>query len=122
GPYSVVVTEVPGASLHDDERRNIELSRQSYTRMWGGTEDVVAQGTEELLDGDDRAGKILYDTRHYLAWVRDRGLGSVKLVTARRVNMLPTALDADGDPGSALPPDIRFWRVHIAASAWGPLW
>lgn len=121
GPYTVVVTEVPGASLSKHERRDIDLTRQSYRTMWGGTEAEVAHGTEEDLDGDDGA-QVAYNTRHYLAWVRDRGLDSVKLVTARRVNLQPGALNDEGDPGQMLPPDIAFWRVHTPDGAAGPLW
>lgn len=121
GPYSVVVTEVPGPSLTDGEWRDIQLARQSYRTIWG-TADSDLSGMP--LDPADGRGPEpnLFDARHYLARVRDRGLGMAKLVTARSVALSPELLQQlQREPIPLLPPDIRFWRVR-AGTGWTPLW
>src|SRR5215472_17500582 len=77
GPIAIAVTEVPGPSLTEHEWRDIRLARRSYPGMYGGG----SAGCDRL---DGRAADAsIYDTRHYLCWVRD-GADRGKLVTARK--------------------------------------
>jgi hypothetical protein len=121
GPYAVVVTEVPGASVNSHEWRDIELARQSYRKIWGGSDSEVWALPIDPMDGRDCDADV-YDARHYLAWIRDRGLGTVKLVTARIVVVRPHVLmEWAADPTCLLPPELRFWQVR-AGDGWMPLW
>jgi hypothetical protein len=118
GPFSVAVTEIPGRSLTGHEWHDIELARRSYTAMWGETGSGILDN--DPLDGRNSA---IYDTRHYLAWVRD-GDGPCKLVTMRKVTLDPSRLTRRqrADPLEVLPVDVRFWRVHRADGGCVPLW
>lgn len=120
GPYSVAVTEVPGVSLTAEEWRNIALARLSYATLWGGPPDFSEMPVDPL-DGHGPAS-LVYDARHYLARVRDAGLGSVKLVTARVVALRPgVRAEWPHDPRSLQPYDLRFWQVRTDGRL-EPLW
>jgi hypothetical protein len=114
----VVVTEIPGRSLTEREWRDILLARRSYAAMWGGGGwDILAN---DPLDGRDSP---LYDTRHYLAWVRD-GDEAYKLVTMRKVRLVASALSARrrANPLPLLPIDIQMWRTRSEDGRCAPLW
>src|SRR5262249_48732634 len=80
GPFDVVVTEIPARSLTDHEWQDVLLARRSYAVMWGADGAHLA---EDPIDGREAA---VYDTRHYLAWIRDGG-DAAKLVTMRTVRL-----------------------------------
>jgi hypothetical protein len=118
GPFAVAVTEVPGRSLCDHEWQDILGARRSYPAMWGGTgADIFANDPQ---DGRDTSP---YETRHYLAWIRD-GRGPCKLVTMRKVTVVPSRLTARerANPFDFLPLDIQLWRVRTEAGRSVPLW
>ena len=122
GPYEVAVTEIPAASLSADEWRDVQLARRSYTAMWGGDGELIA---DDPFDGRDVASP--YDVRHYLAWARvPDGMEGGKLLTMRKVRMVASRLSEDQSaaPFPLLPVDVLFWRVSTAtgsAPLWGPL-
>jgi hypothetical protein len=118
GPFSVEVMEVPGPSLSRQEWRDILMARSSYPAMWGGAgSDIFAC---DPLDGREPG---IYDTRHYLAWIRD-GHGPRKLVTMRKVALVPSRLTRRqrADPLELLPHDVRFWRARTEDGRCVPLW
>lgn len=116
GPFSVKVAEIPGHSISDAEWSDVLLARRSYTSMWGGD---IAEFEDDPADGRHPA---LYDTRHYLAWVRYGG-DPAKLVTMRKARIAPWALTTNQQPSDAdhLPGDIGFWRVRTYGRSL-PLW
>src|SRR5262245_35032334 len=116
GPIAVAVTEVPGPSLSEHEWRDIQLARRSYPGMYGG-----GGAGSDRLDGRG-ADASVYDTRHYLAWVRD-GAEPGKLVTARKVLLRASGLTAAqrADPDELLPLAVRFWKIRTAGGD-VPLW
>jgi hypothetical protein len=118
GPFSVTVTEIPGRSLTDHEWQDIQLARRSYPAMWGEAGADIF--TSDPLDG--RHGEP-YDTRHYLAWVRD-GAVPCKLVTMRKVTLDPSRLTERqlADPFDLLPVDVQFWRVRTVGGGSVRLW
>jgi hypothetical protein len=119
GPYEVVVTEVPAASLSADEWHDVQLARCSYVEMWGGDRELIA---DDPLDGRDAASP--YDVHHYLAWARvPGGFEGGKLLTMRKVRLVASRLTAEqlAYPLPLLPLDALFWRVSTAAGS-VPLW
>lgn len=120
GSVTVAVIEISGRDIADREWRAVQLARRSFPAMWGCGE-LAATFAEDAFDG--RGGNAsLYDTRHYLAWVRDGG-GPTKLVTARKVILRADALDAErrANAGDLLPADFRYWRVRTTGG-YVPLW
>jgi hypothetical protein len=119
GPLTVAVTEIPGLSLTAHEWGDITLARRSYTAMWGGARSNLLLD-EDPLDGRDGE---LYDTRHYLAWIRD-GDEPAKLVTMRRVALDPSRLTGGqrADPLALLPADVQLWKVQQGDGRCLPLW
>lgn len=126
GSIAVQVTEVPGPSLSEQEWRNVLLARSSYTAMWGADPVMMAN------DPQDGREDGVYDTRHYLAWVRDsidEGVAATdwarpgKLVTMRKVRLVGARLAAAqrADPFDLLPVDIQYWRARTRAGDM-PLW
>ena len=118
GSFAVEVTEVPGRSLTEREWRDIVLARNSYTAMWGGDDPDVL--TNDPHDGRDSS---IYDTRHYMAWVQN-GAGAPKLVTMRKVRLVPSALSPAqrADPFPLLPVDVQLWRVRAEGGRSVRLW
>jgi hypothetical protein len=107
--------------MTDDEWREIELARRSLPRMWGAPGGDMSFLRFDPMDGRG-PNASLYDARHYLAWVRDHGLGGVKLVTARVVRLRPSALAGwEHDPLPLLPTDLRVWCIRAGAGS-TPLW
>ncbi|HEY7200247.1 MAG TPA: hypothetical protein VIC57_08560 [Candidatus Dormibacteraeota bacterium] len=120
GPFRVVVSEIPGASMTRREWADVLLSRRSYTAMWGGDGDeAFITDVHDGLDADARR----VDARHYLAWVRDEATGPSKLVTMRKARLLPEGLTATQreDPFALLPIDVQLWRV-AGDGGFVPLW
>jgi hypothetical protein len=125
GAIAVEATEVPGPSLTDSEWQDILLARTSYRAMWGDDPAMMDDPQDGREDG-------VYDTRHYVAWVRDRvdegvaaaeGARPAKLVAMRKVRLVGTRLAAAqrADPNDLLPTDIRYWRARTRAAD-VPLW
>jgi hypothetical protein len=118
GALSVAVAEIPGRCLTEGEWHDVQTARRSYDAMWGG--GGADTTSDDPLDG---RGRSPYDTRHYLAWVRD-GDDAAKLVTMRKVAIVPSRLSAGqrSNPGDLLPSDVRFWRVRRPDGRGRPLW
>jgi hypothetical protein len=120
GPYDVAVAEIPGGSLAAHEWHDVQLARCSYLAMWGGASaDLIADDPTDGLGSSSP-----YDTRHYLAWVRERdGHAGGKLVTMRKVRLAASRLSAAlvADPSPLLPVDIQLWRVDTDGRC-VPLW
>jgi hypothetical protein len=116
GSFSVVVSEIPGRSLSEDERDDIRRARGSYPAMWGGDgHDALAH---DPLDG----AAAPYRAWHYRAFVTGPD-EPTKLVVMRKVTLAPSELTPEqrANPGDLLPLDIRFWRVRTDVGA-APLW
>ena len=118
GAFAIDVTEIPGKSITEREWQDVMLARRSYAEMWGG-------GASDRVTNDpfDGLGASPYRAWHYLAWVRD-GAGPRKLVTMRKVTVLPSELtDAQREhPEPLLPDDVRFWKVESGEGDATSLW
>ena len=119
GPYEVAVMEIPAASLTAVEWDDVLTARRSYTAMWGGDPELIA---DDPLDG--RGDASPYEVWHYLAWARTPGgFEGGKLVTMRKVRLVGWRLTGEqlADLLSLLPLDVQLWRV-VSDAASIPLW
>jgi hypothetical protein len=118
GPFAVEVTEVQGRSLTEREWQDVLLARRSYTAMWGDAGAALL--ANDPLDGRDCP---LYDSRHYIAWIRDEA-SQGKLVTMRKVRLVASVLTGSqrADPFALLPSDIQFWAVDAGSRRSVRLW
>ncbi len=105
--------ESPARSLRRDELAGIERARRSYG-MWGDASRAVQW---DALDGLTGGG---YDTRHYLAKVRDLADESGKVVATRMVRLLPAALTARqrARPHGLLSSDVAWWETTEGEPLW----
>jgi len=117
GAFTVVVAEIPGRSLNENEWREIRRARDAYATMWGDHDADVF--TDDPLDG---RGNSPHRAWHYCAYVTGDD-EPAKLVVMRKVALVPSGLTEEqrGDPGDLLPVDIRFWRVQTDVGS-VPLW
>ena len=115
GSLTVEAVEIAAHCLDERDWAVVQLARRSYSAMWGT--DLLA---EDVFDG---RGRSVYDTWHYVAWVKEDGEAG-KLVTMRKVVLSPSRLTCEqiDQPLALLPPDIRFWGVHTDDGARSPLW
>jgi hypothetical protein len=116
GTLSVVVVEIPGRSLNDQEWSDIQRARIAYGSMWGEHDSDVF--VNDPFDGREPP----YRAWHYCASVSEAG-DPGKLVVMRKVMLVASQMTADqrADPGDLLPVDIRFWQVRTDVGQ-VPLW
>jgi hypothetical protein len=114
GPLAVEVLEVPAPALRPAEWRRILQARESYAGMWGGGH-VIA---DDALDG--RGPASIYDTRHYIAEVTDLEDESRKVVTSRKVGLVPSRMTDEqlAEPFELLSIDVRFYRTAAGVPLW----
>src|SRR5215472_13527457 len=103
GSFTVVVAEIPGRSLNDNEWREIRRARDAYATMWGDHDSDVF--TDDPLDG---RGNSPHRAWHYCAYVTGND-EPAKLVVMRKVVLVPSELSEQQrtNPGDLLPVDIR---------------
>jgi hypothetical protein len=96
------VSEIPGASMTEEEWTIIQFAREAYSKMWGGNSasETIKQDPFDGLESDSP-----YITHHYIGQVCIPGV-EPRFITMRKVRFNPEAINFPTPPD-----DGSFWQV-----------